>query len=491
MSNAPLMLSVSGCRGIVGASLSPSVAAGFAAAFGSFVVSRHKGKSKSRPIVVVGRDGRPGGTMVRDAAIAGLTGAGCDVVDIDIAMTPTVGVMVDHLSAAGGMVFTASHNPQQWNGLKCLIRDTDAKKSAVSAAAPDKATADQIINIYKSNSATLAQWDNIGVVCHSAGDATKIHCKKVDAVVNALKARAAIKKAKFKIVLDCVNGAGATIAPAYLRSLGCTVEVHGDEPGQPFPHTPEPLAENLTSLSKAVKKSKAAVGFAQDPDADRLALVDENGRFIGEEYTLVLATRALFELGGVKKNSSTAVNMSTSRMIDDLCASFGARSLRSAVGEANVVEVMKKNKCIIGGEGNGGVIYPAITYIRDSLGAMALVLALMARSKKSLSQLVSEIPSYAIVKQKVELARKEDANPACAKIAAAYRDQSVNTIDGVRIDWSTYGEQNGRAPQPSGGAAWLHVRASNTEPIMRLIAEAPTPDLAQRILSDAAAVIAG
>ena len=483
--SAPLMLSVSGCRGIVGESLTPEVAARFAGAFGGFLVDRaaEARKKKQSVTVVVGRDGRPGGQMIRDAAVAGLTAAGCDVVDIGIAMTPTIGVMVDAIEgAAGGMVFTASHNPQQWNGLKCLVREPHAKVGKVSACAPAQSIADQIIARYRNNEIKLREWHSIGNVGYLENEAIETHCALVDDVLKKLKAHKEIKKARFTVVLDCVNGAGSTIAPQFLEYLGCKVIVQGDQPGEPFPHTPEPIAENLTSLCKAVKKHKAALGFAQDPDADRLALVDEKGRFIGEEFTLVLAAKALFELNGAGRAPRCAVNMSTSRMIEDLCEAHESMCFRSAVGEANVVEVMKREKCIIGGEGNGGVILPQVTYIRDSLSAMAMVLALMAATGLPLSELVDELPRYAIEKRKVDLARKEDALPAIEKIAAAYPTAHINRADGVRIDWQMH---------PTGSPAWLHVRASNTEPIMRLIAEAGSVAAAKAILDEAARVIKG
>jgi phosphomannomutase len=255
-----------------------------------------------------------------------------------------------------------------------------------------------------------------------------------------------------------------------------------------FTHTPEPTRENLTGLCKLVKKKKAAVGFAQDPDADRLAIVDERGHYIGEEYTLVLAAEAL--LGGAKRRKAKGkgdlvlvTNLSTSRMLDDVAEKYGARVVRTAVGEANVVEAMKRekaagNRVVLGGEGNGGVIWPEVTYVRDSLSSMALVLSLMARTGKKVSELVAEMPAYSIEKRKVEIPRREHARPAVEKLAAEYAAQKLDLQDGVRVDWLEK-------------RAWLHVRASNTEPIMRLIAEAPTAAEATAILEDAADVIAG
>jgi len=483
-SPAPLMLGVSGLRGIVGASVTPAVVTRFAGALGGWIRQQQAGGTKSnrsRPIVVVGRDGRQGGQMLYHAAIAGLTAAGCDVVAIGVAMTPTVGVAVDHYSAAAGLMVTASHNPQQWNGLKAMVRDRGAKKGATSASAPAASLAAQIIARFHAmpEPAPCEGHATIGDVCEA--EALAAHVERALAATAALGkgVLAAIKKAKPLVVVDSVGGSGTQAGPAFAEQLGCRAMAMYDTIGR-FPHTPEPTRENLVALCAAVKKHKAAVGFAQDPDADRLAIVDEKGRYIGEEYTLVLAARALFELGGPFRKPTVAVNLSTSRMIDDLAAKHGARVIRTAVGEANVVEAMKHNRCVIGGEGNGGVIHPGVTYIRDSLTAMGLVLALLARTKRPLSALVDEMPSYAIVKQKVDLARKEDAAPTLKAIAAAYAPGRAGT--GVRID-----TQDGIRLDFDARSAWVHVRASNTEPIMRLIAEAPTAAEATHLLGEVAA----
>ena len=487
-----LMLGVSGMRGIVGTSLTPLTVARFAGALGSWVTANRPAKRGTRPLIVLARDGRMGGQVLMHAARAGLLASGCDVADVasasparggggsGIAMTPSVGFIVDHLGAAGGLVLTASHNPQQWNGCKPIIRDAGKPTGKASASAPSTALADQIIALYHAdtptaNASNFKPWDGLG---HSAPpvDAGGLHARSVVAAAGELGILPALKKARLTAVIDSVGGAGTLAGPDLVRRLGCRATPMYTQVGL-FPHTPEPTAANLTALCRAVKKHKATIGFAQDPDADRLAIVDERGTYIGEEYTLVLACRALFELAGVKKGATVAVNLSTSRMIDDLCARHKVQVLRTPVGEANVVEAMKREKSCIGGEGNGGVIWPRITYIRDSLGAMALVLGLVARTGKSVSQLVAEMPVYAIEKRKVDLARKEDANPAVAKLARHYASERVDTQDGVRIDFASR-------------SAWVHVRASNTEPIMRLIAEAPTADAARTILDEAAAVIA-
>jgi len=300
-----------------------------------------------------------------------------------------------------------------------------------------------------------------------------------------------------RVVVDSVNSSGADAARDLLAALGVqAVQLAGDGSGV-FPHTPEPTAENLSvagGLMDAVPGLKAQVGFAQDPDADRLALIDEHGRYIGEEYTLALAVESLLSADPTRAAGAVlAANLSTSRMIDDVAAKHGARVVRTAVGEANVVAGLLEagQRALIGGEGNGGVIWPEATYVRDSLGSMALVLSLMARTGQTIGQLADAIPSYAIVKTKTPLASKADAAPAVEAVARAFADQRVDTADGVRVDWEDLPSEFGAGSQGGGGFGWVHVRASNTEPIMRLIAEAPTEAQARGILAAAEKVIAG
>lgn len=500
-----LMLSVSGCRGIVGDTLTPQVAANFAGAYGAWLRER---AGAAGVTVVIGRDGRAGGGEIHSAAMAGLIGAGCRVIDVGVAMTPTVAVMTDsyrHRASAGGgpppsfagMVVTASHNPQQWNGLKCLLAEGGEFGSA--ACAPPAALAAAIIERFKAQSRAAdpvpadggAEQDDTAVVEHTVR------------VYHALTESGLCDYAErlcegLKVAVDCVNASGGTAASTFLEELGCdeVLSLNVDDSGV-FPHPPEPTRENLTlpgGLCEAVREAESDVGFAQDPDADRLALIDEQGRYVGEEYTLALGAMALLEAetkrrrdGETRQGTPVLVtNLSTSRMIDDVAARYGARVIRTAVGEANVVEVMKREKALAGGEGNGGVIWPRVTYVRDSLSAMALVLWLMSPQgggrgrKRTLSELIAGLPSYAIEKRKVDLARREDANPAIEKIAAAYKDQFVDRQDGAWVDFRT---------GPRAGKAWLHVRASNTEPIMRLIAEAPTAEQAQRLLDEASRII--
>lgn len=486
-----LMLSVSGCRGVMGTSLTPGVAARFAAAFAGFVRGRRAKNAKGNPTIVLGRDGRRGSDLFASVARATLLADGCDVWDLDIAMTPTVGRTVDHRGADGGLVITASHNPQEWCGLKPIVRTPGERAGVVDASAPSKADADSLIknfNATREDDVRCAKsWQGLGKTLADKDDAGTNHLTKVIAALGS-SAHEKLQDVNPRVVLDHLSMSGGAAGEfALLELVGygddAVYELYKEstwtklEDRGLFPHAPEPLAANLTALCKEVKKRKAAVGFAQDPDGDRLAIVDEKGRYIGEEYTLVLCTMALAELGKLPKKSTLVVNLSTSRMIEDVAAKFGCKVARAAVGEANVVEMMKRLKSPLGGEGNGGVIWPKVTYIRDSLGAMGLVLALMAKTGKRVSELVERVPKYAIVKRKVDLAKKEDARPGLEKLAKHYASKRVDRQDGVRVDFDD-------------PAAWVHVRASNTEPIMRLIAEAPTQKAAEVLLAEVEGVIA-
>ncbi len=442
--DAPLMLSVSGARGIVGKTMTPEVAAAYGGAFGSFLKAT---TGKARPRVVVGLDGRISGPPLAAAAIGGLTATGCDVIDIGVAMTPTVGVMISHHRADGGLTVTASHNPIQWNGIKCLDGD---------GLAPPPGIAREIVDRFKERRIDWCEPTATGRVERDA-TAARVHVDRVLANVDV----PAIRAKRFTVVLDSVNGSGCLGGRMLLEELGCRVEhIFGDPTGV-FGHVPEPLAENLVELARVTRGTPdAACGFAQDPDADRLAIVDETGRFIGEECTLVLAAlRMLQRTGG----GALAANLSTSRMIDDVAARFpGSKVIRTAVGEANVVAGLRPAGGILGGEGNGGVIFPPVCWVRDSLSAMALVLELIAHEGKPLSQLVASLPRYAMVKRKMELASVGGMTavaPALERVKVAFANEMVSDVDGVRVDFAD---------------GWVHLRASNTEPIVRVIAEAAT-----------------
>lgn len=487
MSGDALMLSVSGLRGVMGTSLTAEVAQRFAGALADWVKAGRRGKG--RATIVLGRDGRRGSDVFSSLARAAVLARGVDVLDLDIAMTPTVGVVVDRSGADAGLVVTASHNPQMWCGLKPVVRLGGARAGVVSASAPGKGTANELIAAFGGARApTVGSWETVG---HARVEREENHTHLVvlrealGGVGSASVKRLARSTAR--VVVDNLGMSGAVMSDWALRTLCPKADVRQvyesssdleqRERRGLFPHAAEPTRENLAGLGKTVKRLKGDVGFAQDPDADRLAIVDERGAYIGEEYTLVLAALALAEMGELKKGSKIAVNLSTSRMIEDVAARLGATVIRTAVGEANVVEAMKREKCVLGGEGNGGVIWPKVTYIRDSLSAMALVLGLMQATKKRVSELAASVPAYAIVKRKVDLAKPGDAQPALEALARAYAKERVDRQDGVRIDWDAR-------------RAWLHVRASNTEPIMRLIAEAPTAREAEAVLAAAEGVIA-
>ncbi|MEL6741524.1 MAG: hypothetical protein AAFP26_12785, partial [Planctomycetota bacterium] len=480
MADAPLILGVSGLRGIVGESLTPEVAVRYAGAFADWLRDHRDVET-----IYVGKDGREGGDAIYHAVIAGLASAGFDVVAGGVLTTPTVGVVAHY--AAAGVVITASHNPSKWNGVKCLIPD-DCTWS--SCHAPSKVQADHIVASFRDGSVdAISPHGRSGDVRNVAADElVDTHVKKVFSGWFAQTKGMRESTQRIRAVADSVNASGAVATEALLRKLKVhLIQLHGDGSGI-FPHTPEPTAENLSGeggLCDAVPGLKADVGFAQDPDADRLAIVDERGRYIGEEYTLVLCAQALLrDRGADEPTAHLVANLSTSRMIDDVAAKHGAVVHRTAVGEANVVERMKSLKAeghevVLGGEGNGGVIWPEVVYVRDSLGSMALVLSLMARTGKTVSELVAEIDAlaaggagYAIVKRKVEIASKADAEPAVQAVARAYASERVDRQDGVRVDF----DSGAKAGKWAG--SWVHVRASNTEPIMRVIAEAPTAEAA-------------
>jgi phosphomannomutase len=451
-----LMIGVSGMRGTIGGTLTPAVVTQLASAFAAWL-------KQSPPIsgqhhrVVFGRDSRPSGFWVRDAAVAALGASGIEVVDLDIVTTPGVAMMVKHLQADAGMVCTASHNPIQWNGLKLLNSQ---------GIAPPKADADRIIALYHEQKTSYVRVEQL-ITARKNTETHALHVRRVLEHVDTL----GISSRRFKVVLDSVNGAGCVATSTMLNKLGVELIHINAAPDGKFPHEPEPTEQNLTGLAAEVKRQRAAVGFAQDPDADRLAIIDDTGRYIGEEYSLALCAKWLLS----KRPGIAVTNLSTSRMLDDIAAANGSRVIRTPVGEANVVETMIREKATVGGEGNGGVIDPRIVSGRDSLVGIAYVLQLMASQNKPLSQIVADIPSYQIVKTKFEC-RREDAQRAVEAIKKAFANEKVDLQDGIRIDWDT-------------DRAWLHARASNTEPIMRIIAEAPSRELAEKRIAQVQQVV--
>ena len=453
------MLSVSGARGLIGKSMTPEVAANIASAFGTEVRSG----SESPPTILIGNDGRSSGPELVEAAAKGLASTGCSVIDLGIVTTPTVGVMTSELGAQGAIVVTASHNPIEWNGIKCL----DA-----NGLAPPPEEASRIIDRFKRLDFEFVP-DEERTTPGTDTTSTRVHVERVLSIVD----RDLIRSAGFTVVLDSVNASGGPGGRMLLEALGCTVEhLNGEQTGV-FAHPPEPTAENLVDLAGHIgRNGGCACGFAQDPDADRLAIIDENGRYIGEEFTLALAAlRTLRKHGGVP----LAANLSTSRMIDDIASGFeGASVLRTAVGEANVVAGMRATNAPLGGEGNGGVIVAEVGWVRDSIAAMALVLELIAGEGRPLSRIVDDLPRYAMVKRKLDLSRiggRDAIQPALDRLREHYGDARINDADGVRIDLDE---------------GWVHLRASNTEPIIRLISESETTDAAEA-LADQAATASG
>lgn len=503
MGEAPLIVGVSGLRGIVGQSLTPEVAVRFAGALGAWLRGR-----TPRPRVAVGHDGRRGGRELAHVAMGALAGTGASVESIGPSTTPTMGCVVDGRGLDAGVMITASHNPQEWNGLKVILGEPDG------ACAPSAATARAIVEAFEHGPGA-----GVGAAWVGAAEAGRVI--EVDGSigrhVEPLLARARTLGfggergsaggggggggGRWTIVLDSVNCAGAAAAAMALpREAFHVVQLHGDGSGI-FPHAPEPTAENLSGpggLCDAVPGLRADIGLAQDPDADRLAIVDETGRYIGEEYTLALCAESVLSARGMAGAGAGApvlvANLSTSRMIDDVAGVYGAEVVRTPVGEANVVERMKAlrrlgREVVLGGEGNGGVIWPGVVHVRDSLGAMALVLAMMARTGLRVSELVARIngyspggQGYAIRKHKTPIASKAAAEPAVRALARAYAAERVDLQDGVRIDFGARGPRSG---------VWVHVRASNTEPIMRLICEAPSTAVADEVLAEVSGVIHG
>jgi phosphomannomutase len=442
------ILSISGLRGVIGDGLDPTYLVRFAAAVGTLAEGG---------TIVLARDGRSTGEMVRQAVLAGLTATGCHVVDAGIAATPTCGVLVDHLQADGGLQITASHNPIEWNGLKPF---------SPAGSVYDTATGEKLLDVLKREAFTWVGWDRIGSV-EILTDPDAAHQERVFSLID----ESAIRQRALQVVLDCNHGSGAVFGPRMLEALGCEVEVLGGAPDGQFEHTPEPLEQNLTGLCAAVRESGADVGFAQDPDADRLSIVDDRGRYIGEELTLALCVDHVL----ATRPGPVVVNGSTSRTTADIAAKYGCEFHRSHVGEANVVAKMRDVQASIGGEGNGGVIEPAVGWVRDSFMGMAYVLDGLASRGGTLGEWVDSLPKYVIVKDKLTCPR-DRIESACDSLRSTYTDATATEGDGLRLDWDD---------------RWVQVRASNTEPIIRVFAEAPDDATATRLCGEAVEVVRG
>ncbi|WP_034257917.1 phosphoglucosamine mutase [Altibacter lentus] len=458
-----LIKSISGIRGTIGGTpgdnLTPIDAVKYASAYG-YWVKQQRNKSDHR--IVVGRDARISGAMIQELVMQTLVGLGIHVIDLGLSTTPTVEMAVAMEHADGGIILTASHNPKQWNALKLL----NNKGEFLDAAAGQ-----EILDLAEGDAIRFSEVDALGKITRN--DAyIDLH---IDEILDLPLVNAnAIKKAKFKVVVDGVNSTGGIAVPLLLNALDVhPVKLYCDPTGQ-FPHNPEPLKEHLTALMEKVVEEKADLGIVVDPDVDRLAFVDEHGEMFGEEYTLVaVADYVLRHTPG-----NTVSNMSSSRALRDVTQKHGGQYTASAVGEVNVVEKMKETKAVIGGEGNGGIIYPELHYGRDSLVGIALFLSHLAEKQLSVSELRKEYTSYFMSKKKIELTPQLDVDAILKQLASNYVSEEINTIDGLKIDFATN---------------WVHLRKSNTEPIIRIYTEAQTQaeadGLAERFIGEIKALV--
>ena len=446
-----LIKSISGIRGTIGGkvgdNLTPVDAVKFASAYGIWL-KNYIGKEKLT--VVVGRDARISGPMIHNLVVNTLIGLGIDVIDLGLSTTPTVEVAVPLEKAHGGIILTASHNPKQWNALKLL----NEKGEFLNGAEGEK-----ILAIAEAEAFTFSEVDDLGEI--SSNDAyMDIH---IDEVLNLpLVDVDAVKAAKFKVVVDGVNSSGGIIIPRLLELMDVEVIELYCEPNGHFPHNPEPLKEHLTDISELVVREKADLGIVVDPDVDRLAFICEDGEMFGEEYTLVACADYVLS----KTPGNTVSNMSSSRALRDVTNAHNGSYEASAVGEVNVVELMKKNNAVIGGEGNGGIIYPELHYGRDSLVGVALFLTHLANKKMKVSELRASYPEYYMSKNKIELTPQIDVDAILVAMTEKYKNEDITTIDGVKIDFA----EN-----------WVHLRKSNTEPIIRIYTEAASQEKADTL----------
>ncbi|MFA4852516.1 MAG: phosphoglucosamine mutase [Bacteroidales bacterium] len=459
-----LIKSISGIRGTIGGKagegLSPADVMKYTAAYLSWLKSEVK---KKNPHIVIGRDARLSGEMIRDIITGTATGMGLNVTDIGLAATPTVEMAVIDLKADGGIIITASHNPKHWNALKLL----NNKGEFLSASEGQK-----ILGIAENDEVVFSQADDLGSLKFD-NSALQKHIEKILAL-SQLDVKA-IKNAGFKVAIDCVNSVGGISIPVLLEALGVwNIEKLYCQPTGIFPHNPEPLPEHLVDISKRVVESKSNVGFAVDPDVDRLAIICEDGKMFGEEYTLVAVADYILK----NKKGNTVSNLSSTRALRDVTKKNGGEYFASAVGEVNVVEMMKSKNAVIGGEGNGGVIYPELHYGRDALVGIALFLTHLAKSGKKCSALRDTYPSYFISKNKIELLPEINVDNVLVKMKDKYAKQPVNTVDGVKIEFDK---------------EWVHLRKSNTEPVIRIYSESDSmvkaEHLAKKIIEDIKEII--
>jgi phosphomannomutase len=445
-----LMVSVSGVRGRVGEALTPEIMAKFAAGFGAWALARNGGKAT----IVVGRDSRVSGPMFHPVVLSALQSVGCNVIDIGMVPTPTVQLAVEHHHAAGGLAITASHNPIEWNALKFIGR---------SGLFLDGAEAADMRKVVDGEKIPRATWDKLGVITADK-DAAREHIEKILAL--PFLDVEGIRKREFRVGLDCVRGAGGVFMPVLLELLGCKLATINMEPDGRFPRPPEPVAENLGELQKLVQDSHCDIGMAVDPDVDRLALVSEEGVAIGEDYTLALAAKVVLR----HRKGPVVTNLSTSRILDDIATEAGSRVIRAPVGEVNVATRMRTEKSPIGGEGNGGVILSELHLGRDAPVGAALILQLLLEEgeKRPLSKIVASYPRYIIVKDKLDRPNAP-LDTVYQALTRAFPDAEADTQDGLRLTWPD---------------RWVHIRPSGTEPIVRVIAEAPSAEDAEKLVRD-------
>jgi phosphomannomutase len=459
-----LIKSISGIRGTIGGrageNLTPVDVVKFSAAFGTWLK-----KKKGTTRVVIGRDARLSGEMVNALVVSTLQGLGIDVIDLGLSTTPTVEIAVPLEKAAGGIILTASHNPAQWNALKLL----NEKGEFISGK-----DGEEVLGIADQEDFDFAQVTKLGKYQKKEGYIEK-HIEMILALpmvdVDAIKAKG------FKVVVDAVNSTGGIAVPMLLKALGVTVKELYCDPTGSFPHNPEPLPENLTDICREVKKGKFDMGIVVDPDVDRLALINEDGTPFGEEYTLVAVADYVLNFGK-KKKGNTVSNLSSTRALRDVTEKAGGEYFAAAVGEVNVVNMMKEHHAVIGGEGNGGVILPELHYGRDALAGIALFLSLLAKKNMTVSRLRSSYPNYIISKNKIELTPDINVDKVLVAVQKKYKKQPINTVDGVKIEFDK---------------EWVHLRKSNTEPIIRIYAESDmeikAENLAKKIISDIKEII--
>ena len=455
-----LIKSISGIRGTIGGTseegLNPPAIVKFATAYATFI---RKNTTITTNKIVVGRDARISGLMVKQLVLGALTGMGFDVVDIDFATTPTTELAMIMEGACGGIILTASHNPKQWNALKLLNEKGEFLNAEEGA---------EVLDIAASENFEFADIDHLGKVIRN----DSYNRKHIERVLElALVDVEAIKNANFKVAIDTVNSVGGIVLPDLLSALGVkdVVELN-TEPSGDFSHNPEPIPENLTEISELMRQSKADVGFVVDPDVDRLAIICEDGEMFGEEYTLVAVADYILD----HTPGSTVSNLSSSRALRDITHAHGQEYNAAAVGEVNVVAKMKATNAVIGGEGNGGVIYPACHYGRDALVGIALFLTLLAKKKMKVSELRAGYPQYFISKQKIQLTPEINVDTILAKVKEMFAQYDITDIDGVKIDFPD---------------KWVHLRKSNTEPIIRIYSEAHTMEEAESLGGELIAVI--